>query len=424
MSKENFRSYARKFEQEAREATRLNERIDLYRLASIQYYKAGDGYACEVLSSAASEAVEAGNFDKAFELYIEIGKCSYDLNSDDIFWYLDSWWIAKKLGKSDELSSAIEKTLKRGIEHASDRLTKENKSDASLEYANRVYGLVANYHKTTLDYGGYLLNIEKAVGFLAEKKDIDKKRIADEYSVAGNNVYITHPLKGIELFNKADSYYKKLYGSTEIKEVNYFMHEDAKKAKAIEEIKLPVKIQVHPLLLEYMFEKKSTSPFSMLSTIAEDARDARQSLKYIKFLEAERLNVILAETHLLLGNFDESKKCYMRAVENLEYMFYFMDLKPGDSSEELRRVAEYDLIAAKIEYVMGNMFVVCEHYSDAAENMRLLKDYETALKYYEVALKYATTTETPRERWDNMRREVVEDVEEKINEVRAIIEQK
>ncbi|CAD6491494.1 MAG: hypothetical protein ANIMEMIM_00153 [Candidatus Argoarchaeum ethanivorans] len=314
--------------------------------------------------------------------------------------------------------------MKRGIEHASDRLTKENKSDASLEYANRVYGLAANYHKTTLDYSGYLVNIEKAVGFLAEKKDIDEKRIADEYSVAGNNVYITHPLKSIELFNKADSYYNKIYGSTEIKEMNYFMHEDREKAKAIEEIKLPVKIKVHPLLLEYMFEKKSTDPFSMLSVITEDARDARQSLKYLKFLEAERLNVILAEMHLLLGNFDESKKCYMRAVECLEYMFYFMDLKPEDSSEEIRRIAEYDLIAAKIEYVMGNMFVVCEHYSDAADNMRLLKDYETALKYYETALKYATITETPRERWDNMRRETVEGVEEKINEVRVIIEQK
>ncbi|RZN15099.1 MAG: hypothetical protein EF812_03640 [Methanosarcinales archaeon] len=424
MSKERFRNYARKFEQEAREATRLNERIDLYRLASIQYYNAGDNYACEVLSSAASEAVEAGKFDKAFELYIEIGKLSYDLDSDEIFWYIDAWWIAKKLGKSDELAIAIEATLKRGIEHASDRLMKENKSDASLEYANRVYGLVANYHKTTLDYSGYLLNIEKAIGFLAEKKDIDEKRIANEYSVAGNNVYITRPLKSIELFNKADLYYNKIYGSTEIKEMNYFMHEDREKAKAIEEIKLPVKIKVHPLLLEYMFEKKSTDPFSMLSMITEDARDARQSLKYLKFLEAERLNVILAETHLLLGNFDESKKCYMRAVEGLEYMFYFIDLKPEDSSEEIGRIAEYDLIAAKIEYVMGNMFVVCEHYSDAAENMRLLKDYETALKYYEVALKYATTTETPRERWDNMRREAVEGVEEKINEVRVIIEQK
>ena len=424
MSKERFRNYARKFEQEAREATRLNERIDLYRLASIQYYNAGDIYACEVLSSAASEAVEAGKFDKAFELYIEIGKLSYDLDSDDVFWYLDAWWIAKKLGKTDELTIEIEKTLKRGIEHASDRLTKENKSDASLEYANRVYGLAANYHKTTLDYSGYLVNIEKAIGFLAEKKDIDEKRIADEYSVAGNNVYITHPLKSIELLNKADSYYKKIYGSTEIKEMNYFMHEDKEKAKAIEEIKLPVKIKVHPLLLEYMFEKKSTDPFSMLSVITEDARDARQNLKYLKFLEAERLNVILAETHLLLGNFDESKKCYMRAVECLEYMFYFMDLKPEDSSEEIRRIAEYDLIAAKIEYVMGNMFVVCEHYSDAADNMRLLKDYETALKYYKIALKYATITETPRERWDNMRRETVEGVEEKINEVRVIIEQK
>jgi tetratricopeptide (TPR) repeat protein len=422
MSKERFRNAAREFEQKARDAVALDEKIDLYGKASLQYYKAGDSYACEMLVSAASEAIKEGEFEKALDLHMDAGKLSYELGSDDIFWYLDMWWVAKKLGKIDELSTAIEKTLKRAIERATNQLAEENNSDAALDYANRVYGLAANYHKTKMDFDGYLLNVEKAIGFLPQKSVVDAKRIAHEYSLVANNVYLMYPLKAVDLFNKAISYYEKIYGSVEIKEAIYFLREDLEKAKIVAEVKLPVKAIVHPVLLEYMFKERSTDPFSVLGAIAKDAYDARQSLKYVKFLESEKLNVILGETYLFLGNLADAKKSYMRAVESLEYMFYFEDLKPEEYPREIKRVFEYNTIAAKIECVLNNPFVVAEHYCDAGENMRLLKDYATALECYEMALKYASDTNIPREKWDHVRRSTVEAIEEKMNEVKALME--
>lgn len=423
MSKESFRRAGREFECKAREAVKLEEKIELYEKASMQYFKAGDSYACEMLVSAAAEAIKEGEFEKAFELHMEAGKRSYELGSDDIFWYLDMWWVAKKLGKSDELAGAIEKTLKRAIERATARLADENNSDAALDYANKVHGLAANYHKTRLDFDAYLLDVGKAIGFLLQKSVIDEKRIAHEYSLAANNVYLIYPLKAVELYNNAICCYEKIYGPVEIKEAIYFIKEDLERAKAVAEVELPVKARVHPLLLEYMFKERSTDPFSVLGAIEKDAYDARQSLKYVKFLEAERLCGILGDTYLFLGNLVEAKKNYMRAVESLEYMFYFEDLKPEECPDDVRRIYEYNTIAAKIEHVLGNPMVVAEHYCDAGENMRVLRNYAGAVECYELALKYATDTDIPREKWDHVRRNIVEEIEEKLGEVKALMEE-
>jgi tetratricopeptide (TPR) repeat protein len=422
MSKESFRSAAREFEQKAREAIKLEDKIELYQKASMQYYKAGDSYTCEMLASAASEALKAGDFEKVYELHLEAGKRAYELGSDDIFWYTDVWWIAKKLGKSEELSTAIEKTLKRAIERADNKLSEENRADTALNYANHVYELVANYHKTKLDYDGYLFNVEKAITFLTEKNDVDHKHIAHEYSLAANNIYLIYPTKGMELFEKAISHYEKIYGPIEIKEAIYFLQEDMQRAKAAEKAKLPIKIRVHPVLLEYMFREKTMDPFSVLNAIAKDAYEARQSLKYVKFLEAEQLTTVLGETYLLLGNLIEAKKNYMRAVESLEYMLYFEDLKPEENIEEIKRIRDYNIIAAKIEFILDNPFVAAEHYCEAAEKMRLIKKYDEALKHYEMAIKYASDTEIPREKWDFVRRKTVEEIEEKLKETKALME--
>ena len=422
MRKEGFRKAARDFENKARDAVDVDDKIDLYKRASMQYHKASDGYACEMLASAASEALRAGDFERVLGLHVEAGKLSYELGSDDIFWYLDVWWVARKLGKTDELATAVEKTLKRSIERATKRLSGENKSDDALEYASRIHELLANYHKTKLDFEKYLLNVEKVIEFLSQKREVDDLRIAQEYSTAARNVSLVRPKKGIELFDRAISHYDNIYGATEIKEMIHFLNADRARAVAIETVGLSVKANVHPVLLEYMFREKTTDPFSVLGTITKDAYNTGQSLQYLKFIEAEQLNLILGETQLFLGNFAEAKKSYMRAVENIEFMFYFTDTKPEENFDDIKRVAKYNIIGGEIEYVLNNLLVASQHYCDAAENMQLLKEYESALEYYEIGLKYARVSRISGEQLDRVRQNHVNGVEEKIAEVKELLE--
>ncbi len=422
MSKEGFRKAARDFEERARDEADVDDKIDLYRKASMQYHKAGDGYACEMLASAASEALRVGDFERVFELHMDAGKLSYELGSDDTFWYLDVWWVAKKLGKTDELATAVEKTLKRGIERATKRLNEEKKSDDALEYASRVYELLANYHRTKLDFDGYLFNAEKAIEFLLQKSVVDNQRIAQKYSTAANNVYNVRPDQGVELFDRSISHYEKIYGASEIKGVIIFLRDDRARAVAIETVGLSIRARVHPVLLEYMFREKTTDPFSVLGAITKDADTARQSLQYLKLLEAERLNVILGETQLFLGNFTEAKKSYTRAIENIEFLFHFTDTTPEENTDEIRRVAEYNLIRGKIGYALHNLLDASQHYCDAGDNMQILKDYEHALEYYEISLKYAMVGKVSEEKLDRVRRRHVEEIKEKIAEVKELLE--
>ena len=423
MRREDFRRAAREFEEKARDAVDVDDKIDLYRKASMQYHKAGDGYACEMLVSAASEALRVGDFERVLELHMDAGKLSYELGSDDIFWYLDVWWVAKKLGKSDELGAAVEKTLKRGIERAANRLSEENRSDDALEYASRIYGLLANYHKTKLDFDGYLLNAEKAIDFLLEKSVVDDLRIAENYSIVANNVYIVRPKKGVELFDRSISHYEKQsHSATDIKEVLVPIRSERARAVAIETVKLSPRARVHPLLLEYMFRERTTDPFSVLSAITKDANKASETLQYLKLLEAERMNAIVGETHLLIGNFTEAERSYKRAVENIEFLFYFADTTPEENAREIRRAAEYNVISGKIKYVLGNLLDASQHYLDAGENMELIKDYERALEYYETGLKYALAGRVSQEKLDRARRRHVAEVEEKIAGVKEWLE--
>jgi tetratricopeptide (TPR) repeat protein len=140
------------------------------------------------------------------------------------------------------------------------------------------------------------------------------------------------------------------------------------------------------------------------------AYNARQELKYMKFLEAERLYVILAETYLLNVDIDKSLKSYMRAVESVESLIYFKDVSTNEIPDAIERCTNYHSICGKIEAARQNYFLSTEHFYNAGGSAMSVQKYESALKYYQKALDCTSRTPIPMENWDIQRREVYKDI--------------
>lgn len=388
------------FECQAREAKKLKDKITLFKRAASEYKRHNDRYACDVCITAAYSAIEEGDYKSALDCYLEAGKISYEMGSDDISWYLESWWIARKLERLEEVTAGIEKMLERMRKKAGDGETKN--SLISYYRAVSKYALKKNSFKEYTEY------VEKICDLLAGTST-PSENIALEYSLAAYNLRAALPSTAVEFFKKSIELNEKS-DYPESKDLIPKLHMDCELTARLMKFNLGINPDLHPVVLEFMFESKSIDPYNSLPAMEKAAYNARQELKYMKFMEAERLYVILAETYLLKLDIDKSIKSYMRAVESVESLIYFKDVSLKEIPDAIERCTNYHLICGKLEAARQNYFLSTEHFYNAGESASSVQKYESALKYYQKALDCTSRTPIPMENWDSQRREVYKDI--------------
>lgn len=388
------------YERQARAAKSLKDKISLFKKAANEYKRHKDPYASDVCITAAYSAIEEGDYKVALDFYLDAGNISYEMGSDDLSWYFESWWIAKKLGRLEEITAGIDKMLERIQKKANDGETK----DSLIPY----YRSVSKYALHKNSFEEYAEHAEKICNLLIET-DAPADNMALEYSLAANNLRAVLPSKAVEFYKQSMEWSQKS-DYPEARDMLPKLYRECELTLGLMNGNIEINPDLHPIILEFMFESKSVDPYTALPAMEKAAYNARQELKYMKFLEAERLYVILAETHLLKVDVDKCIKAYMKAVDSVESLIYFKNVSTQEIPEAVKRCINYYLICGKLESARLNNFLGTEHFFNAGESAKSIQEYELALKYYQMALDSTTMTSVVVENWDAVRRKVYNDL--------------
>lgn len=396
------------YERQARAAKSLKDKISLYKKAAAEYKRLKDQYACDVCITAAYSAIEQGDYNAALDCYLEAGNISYEIASDNISWYIESWWIAKKLGKLEKVTRGIENMLERIRQRAAEN---EQLLISYYRAASKYALMKASFE----DYAGYVDKICSQMNRI----NAPPESIALEYSSAAYNLRMVFPHKAIEFFKNSIAWNKKS-DHPEAKDLIPKLDHDCRLTRKLMKLNLNINPNPHPVLLEYMSDAKVTDPYKALGALEKAAYNARQELRYMKFLESERLYAILAEAYLLKGEIDACIKQYMRAVESIDALMYFKDVSPLEIPDAINRCINYHLVCGKIESARDNYFLSAEHFYNAGKSAKSINENDRSLKYYEIALRCVTMTSKPMENWDIQRREFYRDIKIAIEEVKKL----
>lgn len=400
------------YECQAREAKSLKDKIALFKRAATEYKRHNDRYACDVCVTAAYSAIEEGDYKSALDCYLEAGKISYEMGSDDISWYLEAWWVARKQGRLKEVTSGIEKMLERIRKKAREGGDTKN---SLISY----YRSVSKYALKKTSFEEYAEYVEKICDLLAGT-NTPPENIALEYSLAAYNLRMALPSRAVEFFNKSIEWIEKS-DYPESKDQIPKLYQDCELTARLMKLNLGINPDLHTVILEYMFESKAIDPYKGLGAMEKAAYDARQELKYMKFLEAEHLYSILAETYLMQADIDKCIKLFMNAVESVDSLMYFKDVSTQDIPDAIVRCINYHSICGKLEAARLNYFLSAENFYNAAESAKSIQKYESALKYYQKALDCTSRTSIPMENWDIQRREVYGDITLAIEDAKRIL---